>query len=637
MPPHSQESPSPSRPRSRRSSDLPEDLATSRFLLDHMEDALLCIDAEGRITDLNAAAGAFFECSQDALRSQPFREAVPPSAEDTFHDRCRSVVHDGPASFEAFFPSLNRWAQTRAVPLARSATDRRGVAVYLRDITDNKQRRTRVEDKRQRLEMALMGGDLGLWDLNFNTNTNVVNDRWAEMLGYTLDEVGCSQAFFEAHVHPDDLRRAHDAMRRHARGEIPFVDLEIRMRAKDGSWRWILDRGKILEWNDDGTPRRAVGTHMDITKRKQQERALRRSEERFRAASEQAVDVVAIFDADGTFQYLSPSVESVTGFEREALVGRSGFEFVHPADRDALRAAFDTALRSPDAPVEVMGRYRHREGTWRHLSIRGRRISSQDGTPQVLANVRDVTDEKRRRTQLLAAKKKAEEVSALKSAMLANMSHEVRTPLTTVIGFADMLADLELGDTPTHVADLIQQSAHRLLDTLDGVLDLSRLEADAVDLNVTPVLLPTFLSTLTDAFQGQAQQKQVRLAVHSPPSLVLAADERALRGILNNLINNAIKFTDPGGTVEVRAAPDQNAVVLSVADTGIGMDPAFVAEAFQAFRQESTGNSREFEGSGLGLAICERYVDLLGGTIAIESEKGVGTTVTVRLPQRPTG
>jgi PAS domain S-box-containing protein len=373
----------------------------------------------------------------------------------------------------------------------------------------------------------------------------------------------------------------------------------------------------------------------DITERHRAKQALKRSEDRFRTASEQAVDVVAVFGSDGTFRYVSPSAERVTGRARDELIGTNAFEYVHPDDHSRLWGAFEEALSTPDGTIEVEGRFRHRSGAWRHLSVRARRVSSQKG-PRVLANVRDVTDEQRRREELLAAKAEAEEASRLKSSMLANMSHEVRTPLTSIIGFADLLIDLDLGETPERFAQLIRRSGTRLLDTLDAVLDLSQLEAGAMQYVEAPTRVDRLLQDLVSEMEGQARRKDITVTLACDVGPV-QADSRVLRTVFTNLIGNAIKFTEPGGYVSVQGraqgagtAPDE--ILFVVEDTGIGMSAAFVSRALQAFQQESTGPDRKFEGSGLGLAITHRCLELIGGTIEIETEKGTGTRVEVRLP-----
>ncbi len=242
----------------------------------------------------------------------------------------------------------------------------------------------------------------------------------------------------------------------------------------------------------------------------------------------------------------------------------------------------------------------------------------------------------RYRQELINAKEEAEEMNRLKSAFLANMSHEIRTPLTSIIGFADVLGDYELGEAD-RFADLIEKSGTQLLNTIDSVLDLSKLEAGSVQ--------PTFQSTdvtqqVEDAAElvsTRAEEANVSLQLDVPDTEIRAElDQGAFHRILQNLLSNAIKFTETGGSVTLRAREADQTVVIEVEDTGVGIDEAFMPNLFNAFEQEEAPSSEEGSGTGLGLAVTKRLVDLLNGTIAVDSTKGEGTCFTVRLPRFPT-
>ncbi len=239
--------------------------------------------------------------------------------------------------------------------------------------------------------------------------------------------------------------------------------------------------------------------------------------------------------------------------------------------------------------------------------------------------------------EMLAAKEEAEDANRMKSVFLANMSHEIRTPLTSIIGFAEAIGD-ELGDGVSgplpRFARLIEKSGKRLLQTLDGVLNLSKLEAGEMELTIEPVNLTAQAAEATDQFAPQAQNSGLHLHADLDETPVWArADEGAVQIVIRNLISNAIKYTNEGGEVEVRVRDAGEAVVLAVEDTGIGMDPEQVADLFEAFRQASEGLGREYEGTGLGLAVCKQAIDRMDGTIDVETEKGVGTLFIVRLPK----
>ena len=386
--------------------------------------------------------------------------------------------------------------------------------------------------ERKRLELALLGGDLGLWDCNYVTGSQYVSDRWATMLGYEAGAVGTTFDSFIDLVHPEDFDALVRALEMHVNEGSPYLEREIRMRAADGSWRWVLSRGRVVEWTDDGLPRRAIGTHVDITERKRQEQALQR------------------------------------------------------------------------------------------------------------------------------AKEQAEEAARLKSALLANMSHEVRTPLTSIVGFAEVLANECADPKQRHFASLIKRSSERLRHTLSSMLQLSRLEAGRITPAPALVDLCDLLTDIRDEYATHARTSGVTLHVDAPASLPVCTDREMIWRILANLVSNALKFTPDGGRVTVQAqvavAASQHAwhpstshasrpahfapahgVWIVVADTGIGMSPAFQARMFDAFEQESAGHARRHEGSGLGLAIVKRLVDRLHGTILVDSVRHQGTQIHVGLPSLP--
>ncbi len=240
----------------------------------------------------------------------------------------------------------------------------------------------------------------------------------------------------------------------------------------------------------------------------------------------------------------------------------------------------------------------------------------------------------RARTEAEVARDQAEEAARLKSAFLANMSHEIRTPLTSIIGFAEALGD-EVGDgngNTGRFAGLIERSGRRLLDTLDGVLNLSKLEAGQMGLETEPVDLVTKARRAAEELRPQATEKGLGLTVETGrPEVWARADAGSVQIVLQNLVSNAIKYTEEGG-VHVRVFRENGWAVLEVEDTGIGMDPALADDLFKPFRQASEGLGRAYEGSGVGLAVTQKATEEMGGQVDVETEAGAGSCFTVRLP-----
>jgi len=237
--------------------------------------------------------------------------------------------------------------------------------------------------------------------------------------------------------------------------------------------------------------------------------------------------------------------------------------------------------------------------------------------------------------QLRAAKEEAEEASEMKSALLANTSHEIRTPLTSIIGFAEEIGTMaENGDGPIgRFASHIENSGRRLLGTLDAILNLSRLEGGEMTQSSQPIDLAAIAEEAAGQFYPEAEEKDIGLEVDTRAApLWTRADREGLRITLQNLISNAVKYTEAGGDVWIRTRTDDDWAVLEVEDTGIGMDPAQTEVLFEPFRQESEGMGREYEGTGLGLAVTKEAVEQMGGAIEVATEKGTGSRFTVRLP-----
>jgi len=235
------------------------------------------------------------------------------------------------------------------------------------------------------------------------------------------------------------------------------------------------------------------------------------------------------------------------------------------------------------------------------------------------------------RKVLTEAKEKAEEMNRLKDAFLANMSHEIRTPLAAIIGYAQLLAE-KVPEPQRHFIQEIKNSGHRLLNTLNTVLDLSMLEAGTLQLNREVLNVGTVVQQTVQLLEPLARDKGLRLQARQPTAKVEALLDRAcLNRILNNLIGNAIKFTVQGEVAVTVRAVEQR-VEIEVSDTGIGISEAFKPRLFEAFKQESTGLARSHEGTGLGLAVTKRLVGLIEGKITVESQKGQGSRFTVTFP-----
>ena len=438
-----------------------------------------------------------------------------------------------------------------------------------------------------------------------------------------------------------EARRAHVLQAVREERTVQYEETFTTSKGKRHFIRWLSPiRGA------DGEVTSVVGYGTDVTEikeaeaqlrqRLQLEQALRASETRYRALVDNVQDVVFQTDVQGRWTLLSPAWTDVTGFDVEESLGQPSLHFVHPEDQPASVSPFNAIIRGEQASARQAFRCRMKGGGYRHVEVHAGPVVGADGAIVGTAGtLHDVTDSVRFEAEQ-EARRRAEEMLRLKSSLLNNMSHELRTPLTGILGFADVLAE-EVGDELRDFAEIIQRSARRLLETLNSVLDLAQLEGGGVELRPEPLDLGAETGEALLLLRPLAEQKGLALRFDAPaPTPHARVDRACFHRILNNLVGNAIKFTDEGG-VDVRLRADAGDVLVEVRDTGAGIDAAFLPHLFEEFRQESTGLDRSHEGSGLGLAITKRLVDLSGGAIGVESRKEEGSRFTLRFPRLDPG
>lgn len=356
-------------------------------------------------------------------------------------------------------------------------------------------------------------------------------------------------------------------------------------------------------------------------------------------------DLVLRHDRTGGVLFASDEARNLFAIAPHDLIGRGLFERIHVGDRplflktiaDALGSdqVASATLRLRTGKVEA-ARSGFEEPVFAWIEFRTRR-SLDDTEGVLLALVRDVTRAKVHEEQLESARAEAERANLWKDRFLANVSHELRTPLNAIIGFAEMLGNEEL--TPKNpektreYSQIIETSGQHLLCVVNSILDISKIEAGAFELSPEQFSFPTLADSCCDMIKLKAERVGVAIVRSYGENLdEIVADKLACKQILINLISNAVKFTPSGGSVFVGVEAEGNSLKISVADTGIGIAPKDLSQLGEPFFQASANYDRRFEGTGLGLSVVRGLVGLHGGTIAVESAPGEGTTVTVRLP-----
>lgn len=374
----------------------------------------------------------------------------------------------------------------------------------------------------------------------------------------------------------------------------------------------------------------------DITDRKKAEVALKESEERFSSLIDNMIEAALIIDWDGKIIFANNSAAKLVELKSpQQGIGKKVFEFLHP---DYYEKVAQAIKRINENPIPIIDEYiiQTSDGEDRWVESLGNKITFVK-KEYILVTLRDVTHRKNTEIELREAKDKAEEMSRIKSNFLANMSHELRTPLVGILGFAELLKEKLKLNNNQEMADRILTSANRLMETLNLLLDLSRIEARKVDTNLQPYRIAELVESQILLFYAVAERKNLQLNVEIKDQNLLAlVDEQIFRQIINNLINNALKYTYTGGVkviVDSIKEKNENFVQIRVKDTGIGIPEDSLGLIFQEFRQVSEGFNRHFEGTGLGLTITKNFVEMMNGKISVTSTVGSGSIFKVVFPQ----
>jgi PAS domain S-box-containing protein len=360
---------------------------------------------------------------------------------------------------------------------------------------------------------------------------------------------------------------------------------------------------------------------------------LQQSEETFRVFAENLSDAIWIRKLEtGEAIFQNKATETIYGVSAEDYVkDANGFmDFIPEEDRPKVYAKHQEYLKGK--PFEEEHRIRRNDGEIRWVNAKGFRITSKTGPDLLAGVVRDVTERKRVLTEVTKARDKAEELSRLKTALMTSISHEFRTPVTGIVGFASLLRDnLQHDPKGLEYLTFIENSVTRLSNTLEAIMEYSVIDSKNVENFPRAIQVSKALSDYIDQYRSKAHAKDLYLQVEWPKHDSIIVDPVILKIILKHLLDNSIKFTSVGG-IRLLFNVEGSELVFSVRDSGIGIPKAMMSSIFEVFRQGSEGMSRMFEGNGLGLSIVNKYIDYLNGSVTVDSVEGEHTTFTIRIP-----
>ncbi|WP_169791158.1 PAS domain S-box protein [Rubellimicrobium mesophilum] len=461
------------------------------------------------------------------------------------------------------------------------------------------------------------------------------NRRWYDYTGTTPEQM---QGWgWRAVHHPDHLARAEESYRAALEAGTVWEET-FPLRCQDGRYRWFLSLAVPIP-DEEGRIARWFGTNTDITEQRRAEARAIAAERRLRFA----LQVARI--GSWSWDFESGTIEADDGLRAIFDLPRgeepiSDADFVarlYPEDAEAVQATLEEARRT-EGEYDLEFRILTGAGEVRWAVARGSVERKPFGRGLYALGITwDVTERKQHEQDLAAAKEAAEEANRAKSQFIANMSHELRTPLSAIIGYAELLDEeaQDLGEEGAFIREdlaKIEGSARHLLTLINGVLDLSKIEAGKMEVEVEPFEVALLLREVCGTVEALMAKKDNRFCADVPEDLgIMRSDPVKLRQCLFNLLSNAAKFTE-GGEITLTVERKGQRLTFRVADTGIGMTPDQQDKLFQRFTQADVSTTRRFGGTGLGLALTKAFAEMLGGSIAVESQEGRGSTFTLTLP-----
>ena len=517
------------------------------------------------------------------------------------------------------------------------------------DITERKKLYQQIADEKRRLADIIKGTNVGTWEWNIQTGETIFNEQWADIIGYSLDEI--SPASIETWMrfsHPDDLKTSGELLEKHFKGELDYYSVESRMKHRNGEWIWVLDRGRVHEWDSEGKPLLMSGTHQVITERKKAEEELQWNKSFLELMSNSSpLGFLVVDNRNDEILYFNQRFCQIWGIEQLSDQMTNGELKNNDIIPFCLRVLADIpAFAESCKPLQAEANRIIVEDEIAFTENRTvRRFTTQirgenDEYFGRFYIFEDITQRKRIEVEIRKAKSEAEKANLAKSEFLSRMSHELRTPMNSILGFGQLMEMGDLNPKQKKGVTHILNNGRHLLNLINEVLDIAGIEAGRQILTLEPVQLDTVINEITDSIEVAASKRKVSIELVDSPANILftLADRMRLKQILINLLNNAIKYNNIGGSITIKTAlqpSDEHGnfrVRISICDTGDGIRPEDIGKLFQAF--ERIGADRtEAEGTGLGLMVVKKLAEAMNGTVGVESEVGTGSTFWIELPQ----
>jgi PAS domain S-box-containing protein len=606
-----------------------------RGIFEHAPSGIAVVGLDWRTLQVNPAFCRIVGYSEQELLSKTWLELLhPDDVRLAFQNRER-FTKDPLACVDTERRYIHSsgtvvWARVRVSLVQDGDGSPLYFVAHAEDITERKRAEEALRESEDCFRIMADSSPTMLWLTDAAGSILFVNRAYREICAVTSEQVAGYQ--WQLAIHPDDAAEYVGTFQRAVREHTPSR-AEGRFQDAAGQWRWVFSHAEP-RFSPSGEFLGHVGLSLDITGRKQAEQALHASEEKFRELAENIREVFWIMSpTTNETIYVSPAYEEVWGRTCESLY-RDPMSFtdaMHPDDLEESHLWFARQI----AGELIDSEYRIRTPDGQEKWIRDRAFPIRDRAGQLVRVVgiaEEITERKRYQEELIQARQGAEAANQAKSRFVANMSHEIRTPINGVLGMVQLLLETELTPEQRRYATVAHSSGRTLLTLIDDILDLSKIEARKIVFENLNFDLRDTVQDVVELLRVQASEKGLSIHSRMSPEIpaLLRGDAHRLRQVLTNLSSNAIKFTERGGVTLQGALESRSegavTVRFTVSDTGIGIGPDQVGRLFRPFTQADASTTRKYGGTGLGLAICKQLVEMMGGTIGVDSREGHGSS-----------
>ncbi|MBY5932739.1 PAS domain S-box protein [Tateyamaria omphalii] len=593
----------------------------STKLLDTVPVPILVVSEDGTISFANASARSLTGFPAKNLHGNSIIDHIATGDEtpvldllDRAEDRFvieRVLVRQTSGQTVPALLNVERWSENGKVLYT----------IAVRDLTSQQQREDEHLAVFARLDHAVRGANIGVFEVDVVNQKSIVSDTWKELMGLEPDEDIDFQAEWESRVHPEDLPRTQQADAECIANPNTSTLSEYRVKNRSGTgWRWMMSDAIGIDRDQSGQAKKIIGAQTDVTDRKNAEEALRSSERQLRSLIEESPVGKGTVNLEGLYVQANKALCQFVGYEDHELIGQPAGDIIHPDDLpEDIRQATEL-LSGTQSVYSREKRYIRKDGAFVWGLVTVKLVRDVLGEPKhFITQVFDITE--RRFLQ------------EMKKDFVATVSHELRTPVTSILAALDLLVPDIPADAPetTHrLLSIMRLNGDRLNALINDILTMQKLSAGEMAVHLQSVDMTHLVRQAAELNQPYVDKCNVTYSFDLPEQEMLCrTDPARFQQIAANLISNAAKFSDPEGRVELIVAEAQDRIRFTVRDHGQGLSEHQQHHIFEPFAQFETPSPTMQVGTGLGLSITKRLVEIQGGAISVQSTPGQGSAFSV--------